>query len=76
MKERLATGDKVSVIDKGSSYLGKSGKVEEIGFIPIILLSQGINKKETYIKVRLEDDIVITVSDEEKNLRKQIERLA
>ena len=76
MKDRLAIGDKVSVIDRGSPHLGKIGIVEDIGFIPVILLLQGINRKETYVKVRLDNNIVVTFTDIEKNLKKQINKLA
>jgi hypothetical protein len=75
VKDRLATGDKVSVVDKGSPYFGKIGIVEDIGFIPVILLLQGTNRKETYVKVRLDDDIVVTFTDIEKVLKKQINKL-
>ncbi len=75
MKERLATGDKVGVIDKGSPHFGKTGIVEDIGFIPVILLLQGINRKETYVKVRLDNNIVVTFTDIEKVLKKQINKL-
>ena len=76
MKDRLATGDKVSVIDRSSPHLDKIGIVEDIGFIPVILLLQGINRKETYVKVRLDNNIVVTFTDIEKNLKKQINKLA
>ena len=76
MKDRLATGDRISVIDRGSPHLGKIGIVEDIGFTPVILLAQGINRKETYVKVRLDNNIVVTFTDIEKNLKKQINKLA
>ena len=76
VKERLATGDKVVVIDRGSPHLDKHGIVEDIGFIPVILLLQGINRKETYVKVRLDNNIVVTFTDIEKSLKKQISKLA
>lgn len=76
MKNRLATGDTVKVIDRGSAHLNKTGKVEEIGFIPVVMLLEGTSRKETYIRIKLDDNTTITVSDIEKNLRKQIEKLA
>ena len=76
MNDRLATGDKVSVIDRDSPHLGKIGMVEDMGFIPVILLYKGINRKETYVKVRLDNDIVVTFTDIEKILKKQINKLA
>ncbi len=75
MKDRLATGDKVSVIDRGSPHLGKIGIVEDMGFIPVILLLQGINRKETYVKVRLHNNIALTFTDIEKALKEQIAKL-
>ncbi len=56
---RLATGDKVEIIDRNSPYFGKTGKLIEPRLVPTIMInsnSKPISSKEEYhCKVKLED---------------------
>ena len=75
MENRLHTNDKVEIIDEGSPRFGKTGIVEEAGIRPLTIVNQEPTTL-TYVKVRLDDNIVVTFTDIEKNLKKQINKLA
>lgn len=56
---RLATGNKVEIIDRNSPYFGKTGELIEIRTVPIKMINRSStvisSKEEYYFKVKLED---------------------
>ena len=56
---RLATGNKVEIIDRNSPYFSKTGEVIEIRTVPIEMINRSSqvisSRKEYYFRVMLED---------------------
>ncbi len=52
---RLATGDKVEIIDRESEYYGKTGEVKEVGIRTIELINTRRKQIIKYAKVTLDD---------------------
>ncbi len=74
MENRLHTNDKVEIIDEGSPRFGKTGIVEEAGIRPLTIVNQEPTTL-TYVKVRLDDNIVVTFTDLERPIPSQLKKL-